>query len=90
MLTGAKPYEVMEDGTIDYSFLDEVQSGSFDWRTKSDICSGADQKTIDLIQKIARASLAKRQSDRGYGSLGRELEAISGFLPRQPQITVHL
>ena len=77
LLTGKEPYQIFDAG-VDYSMLTEIQEGQFDWRTMSGICRNADQKTIDLIQEIARKSLAEKQEKREYGSLTNELEEMIG------------
>ena len=77
LLTGKEPYQI-SDADIDYSILTEIQEGRFDWRGMSGICRNADQKTLDLIQDIAKKSLAEKQEERAYGSLTNELEEMIG------------
>lgn len=79
LLTERKPYEI-SDHRINYSLLDGIQEGSVDWRSLSGICQDADQIVIDLIQKVVKKALAPKQSDRGYGSVGNELDEMIGDL----------
>lgn len=79
LLTNSKPYEVSDHG-IDYSLINEIQEGSADWRSISGICSDAEQIVIDVIQNIEKKALTLKQSNRGYESLGNELDEMIGDL----------
>ena len=80
MLTGEKPYQVSVNDVPDNTLLNKIQQGTFEWREKAKVCADADQKIIDIIQNIAKKALALEPEDRGYQSIGHELEEMIGDL----------